>query len=34
MMADATGENPPFNHVVVWKLRNFAWGLKELVLSN
>ena len=27
MMSDATGENPPFNHVVVWKLRYFAWSL-------
>ena len=34
MMADATRENPPFDHVVVWKLRYFAWSLDESVLAR
>ena len=34
MMADATGEQPPFDHVVVWKLRYFAWSLEESVLAQ
>ena len=34
MMADATGGNPPFDHVVVWKLRYFAWSLGESVLAR
>ena len=34
MMADATGENVPFDHVVVWKLRYFARSLKESVLAR
>jgi DNA invertase Pin-like site-specific DNA recombinase len=34
MMADATSENPPFDHVVVWKLRYFAWSLDESVLAR
>ena len=33
-MADATGENPPFGHAVVWKLRRFAWALEESVLAR
>ena len=33
-MADATGENPPFGHVVVWELRRFAWALEESVLAR
>ena len=33
MMADAAGENPPFDHVVVWRLRYFAWSLEESVLE-
>ena len=28
MMDDATGENPPFEHIVVWKLRYFSWGCR------
>ena len=34
MMADAAGENLPFDHVVVWKLRYFAWSLGESVLAR
>ena len=34
MMADATGENAPFDHVVVWKLRYFARSLEESVLAG
>ena len=34
MMADATGENPQFDHVVVWKLRHFTWSLEESVLAR
>ena len=34
MMADATSEHPPFDHVVVWKLRYFAWSLDESVLAR
>ena len=34
MMADATGENPSFDHVVVWKLRHVAWSLEESILAR
>ena len=34
MMNDATGENPPFDHVVVWKLRYFAWNLDESIQAR
>ena len=34
MMADATGENAPFDHGVVWKLRYFARSLEESVLAR
>ena len=34
MMSDATGENAPFDHVVVWKLRYFARSLEESVLAR
>ena len=33
-MAGATGGNPPFGHVVVSKLRRFAWALEESVLAR
>ena len=33
-MADATGERPPFDHVVVWKLKYFALALEESVLCR
>ena len=34
MMADAGSERPRFDHVVVWKLRYFAWSLEESVLAR
>ena len=34
MMGDATEENPPFDIIVVWKLRNFSWSLDETVLCR
>ena len=34
MMADATGDQPPLDHVVVWKLRYFSWVLEEVVLER
>ena len=34
MMAEATGGEPRFDHVVVWKIRHFAWSLEESVLAR
>ena len=34
MMGEATDENPPFDVIVVWKLRNFSWSLDETVLCR
>ena len=34
MMDEATGENPPFDHVVVWKPRYFAWNLDESIQAR
>ena len=34
MMAEATGGKPRLDHVVVSKLRYFAWGLGESVLAQ
>ena len=34
MMDDATGGNPPFDPVVVWKLRYFAWNLDESIQAR
>ena len=34
MMAEATSGEPRFDHVVVWKLRYFAWSLEESVLAR
>ena len=34
MMEDATGDAPPFDTIVVWKLRNFSWSLEETVLCR
>ena len=34
MMEDATKDAPPFNTIVVWKLRNFSWSLDETVLCR
>ena len=33
-MDDATKESPPFDVIVVWKLRNFSWSLEETVLCR
>ena len=33
MMADAESDEAPFDHVVVWRLRHFAWSLEESVLA-
>ena len=34
MMEDATNEAPPFDSIVVRKLRNFSWLLEETVLCR
>ena len=34
MMTEATGGEPRFDYVVVWKLRYFAWTLEESVLAR
>ncbi len=34
MMAQATGREPRFDHVVVWKLTYLAWSLEESVLAR
>ena len=34
MMGEATQDAPPFNFIVVYKLRNFSWSLDETVLSR
>ena len=34
MMDDATGDKPPFDPIVVWKLRYFAWSLDESILAR
>ena len=34
MMDDATGKDPQFDHVVVWKLRYFAWNLDESIQAR
>ena len=34
MMGEATQDNPPFDYIVVYKLRNFSWSLDETVLSR
>ena len=33
-MEDAISEAPPFDTIVVWKLRNFSWSLDETVLCR
>ena len=33
-METATGQNPPFDHVVVWRLRYFAWNLDESIQAR
>ncbi|MYC38100.1 MAG: recombinase family protein [Chloroflexi bacterium] len=34
MMEDATKDAPPFDTIVVWKLRNFSWSLEETILCR
>ena len=34
MMETATGKNSPFEHVVVWRLRYFAWNLDESIQAR
>ena len=34
MMTEATGTEPRLDHVVVWKLSYFAWGLEKSVLAQ
>ena len=34
MMGEATQDEPPFQYIVVHKLRNFSWSLDETVLSR
>ena len=33
-MVDATQEDPPFDVIVVWKLRNFSWIFEETFLCR
>ncbi len=32
MMGDATEDDPPFDFIVAYKLRNFSWSLEETIL--
>ena len=34
MLGDATGEDPRFDHVVVWKLCYFAWDLDDSIQAR
>ena len=34
MMETATGKSSPFDHVVVWRLRYFAWNLDESIQAR
>ena len=34
MMGEATQDEPPFDCIVVYKLRNFSWSLDETVLCR
>lgn len=34
MMGEATQDEPPFDCIVVYRLRNFSWSLDETVLSR
>ena len=34
MMDEATDDEPPFDVIVVYELRNFSWSLDETVLSR
>ena len=33
-MGEATQDEPPFNYIVVYRLRNFSWSLDETVLCR
>ena len=34
MMGEATQDDPPFDYIVVYRLRNFSWSLDETVLCR
>ena len=34
MMGEATDDEPPFDVIIVYKLRNFSWSLDETVLCR
>ena len=34
MIGEATQDDPPFDYIVVYKLRNFSWSLDETVLCR
>ena len=34
MMGEATDDDPPFDVIVVCKLKNFSWSLDETVLCR
>ena len=34
LMGEATEDDPPFDVIVVYKLRNFSWSLDETVLCR
>ena len=34
MMGEATQDEPPFDYIVVYRLRNFSWSLDETVLCR
>ena len=34
MIGEATQDDPPFEYIIVYKLRNFSWSLDETVLSR
>ena len=34
MMESGTGKSSPFDHVVVWRLRYFAWNLDESIQAR
>ena len=34
MMGEATQDDPPFEYIIVYKLRNFSWSLDETVLCR
>ena len=34
MMGEATYDHPPFDYIVVYRLRNFSWSLDETILCR